>query len=329
MKRLSLNFLAIAFAAISFTSCAVNEEAALETTGGASKYKSGTVTAESPSDPITAWAESMKNAREARAKEATKTAEEKAKDAAAAEKVAATQAKEKAAADKLASAKKAKDDAAAEKARLAATALKEKEAEEKRLAKLAAQGPSTSASPVPSGGLFGALMASNSTPTQYKSKGNSLYINRFLLPALNSSNARIEISLAQQKARIYKMNGLDKQLVIETQISSGKSGHTSPTGSFSISEKLESKRSTLYGRWVNSAGSTVVSDGNSGSHPGGSASFVGAEMPYWMRITGGVGMHIGYVPNYPASHGCIRVPGGVQPLIFSKVGVGTPVVIAQ
>jgi lipoprotein-anchoring transpeptidase ErfK/SrfK len=72
-----------------------------------------------------------------------------------------------------------------------------------------------------------------------------------------------------------------------------------------------------------------VSDGESGSHPGGSATFVGAEMPYWMRITGGVGMHIGYVPNYPASHGCIRVPSGVQPLIFSKVGVGTPVVIAE
>jgi len=328
--RLLFSFLAPVLAALCFTSCSVIEEdAALEATGGASKYKTGTLTAGAPVDPITAWADSMKAAREAREKEAAKTPEEKAKDAAAAEKLAATQAKEKAAADKLAAAKKAKDDAAAEKVRLAAVALKEKEAEEKRLAKLAAQGTTPSAASTTPGGFFGMLMATNSTPAQYKSKGNSLYINRFLLPSLDASNSRIEISLGQQKARIYKMNGLEKQLVIETQISSGKPGHTSPTGSYTIQEKLESKRSTLYGRWVNSAGSTVVSDGESGRHPGGSASFVGAEMPYWMRITGGVGMHIGYVPNYPASHGCIRVPSCVQPLIFSKVGLGTPVVIAQ
>ncbi|MEO0414481.1 MAG: L,D-transpeptidase family protein, partial [Verrucomicrobiota bacterium] len=57
--------------------------------------------------------------------------------------------------------------------------------------------------------------------------------------------------------------------------------------------------------------------------------FVGADMPYWCRITGGIGMHIGYVPNHPASHGCIRIPPTVQPLIFSKVRVGTPVTIRR
>ena len=51
-------------------------------------------------------------------------------------------------------------------------------------------------------------------------------------------------------------------------------------------------------------------------------------MPYWLRITSyGVGMHEGYVPSHPASHGCIRVPRNVQHLIYSKVGVGTPVKI--
>ncbi|MEM7700203.1 MAG: L,D-transpeptidase family protein, partial [Verrucomicrobiota bacterium] len=87
------------------------------------------------------------------------------------------------------------------------------------------------------------------------------------------------------------------------------------------------KRSTLYGTWHSSSGATVQSSGDSRKRPSGGVRFVGAEMPYWMRITGGVGMHIGYVPDYPASHGCIRVPSNIQPLIYSKVGVGPEVTI--
>jgi lipoprotein-anchoring transpeptidase ErfK/SrfK len=52
-------------------------------------------------------------------------------------------------------------------------------------------------------------------------------------------------------------------------------------------------------------------------------------MPYWMRINGGIGLHVGFVPDQPASHGCIRVPASIQPLIFSKVGVGTPVTVTH
>jgi lipoprotein-anchoring transpeptidase ErfK/SrfK len=51
-------------------------------------------------------------------------------------------------------------------------------------------------------------------------------------------------------------------------------------------------------------------------------------MPYWMRVTWfGIGMHIGYVPDHAASHGCIRVPAHIQPTIYEKVRVGTPVKI--
>ena len=41
--------------------------------------------------------------------------------------------------------------------------------------------------------------------------------------------------------------------------------------------------------------------------PRGTA-FRGASMPYFLRIHGGIGMHAGYLPGYPASHGCIRLP---------------------
>ena len=55
--------------------------------------------------------------------------------------------------------------------------------------------------------------------------------------------------------------------------------------------------------------------------------FDGADMPYFMRIVGGTGMHEGYLPGYPASHGCIRMPGPMAEAFFRSVSVGTPVTI--
>ncbi len=57
--------------------------------------------------------------------------------------------------------------------------------------------------------------------------------------------------------------------------------------------------------------------------------FQGAPMPFFMRITGGVGMHEGYLPGYPASHGCIRMPGKMAEIFFTNVDVGTPVAIVD
>jgi lipoprotein-anchoring transpeptidase ErfK/SrfK len=38
-------------------------------------------------------------------------------------------------------------------------------------------------------------------------------------------------------------------------------------------------------------------------------------------------MHPGILPGYTASHGCIRLPAEIAPIIYSKVAVGTRVVI--
>jgi hypothetical protein len=47
-------------------------------------------------------------------------------------------------------------------------------------------------------------------------------------------------------------------------------------------------------------------------------------MPYFMRLNClDFGMHEGVVPNYPASHGCIRLPGDVARRFFSELPVGT------
>jgi lipoprotein-anchoring transpeptidase ErfK/SrfK len=51
-------------------------------------------------------------------------------------------------------------------------------------------------------------------------------------------------------------------------------------------------------------------------------------MKWFCRLTnGGVGFHIGILPGYPASHGCIRLPADIAPLIYQKVKVGTLAVV--
>ncbi len=161
------------------------------------------------------------------------------------------------------------------------------------------------------------------------SQPSPIYVDHEQIHALEPSNAAIEISLAEQRARVFRKQGTHRTLVIETPVSTGKSGFETPTGRFTIGEKLEEKQSTLYGIWYDAAGQPVPSSGESHLRPPGGVNFVGAEMPYWMRLIDGIGMHIGEVPGHPASHGCIRVPPAIQPLIFSKVGIGTPVTISH
>ena len=65
-------------------------------------------------------------------------------------------------------------------------------------------------------------------------------------------------------------------------MSTGMPGHPTPQGVFSVIEKDRYHHSNIYS---------------------------GAPMPFMQRITwGGVAMHAGVLPGYPASHGCIRMP---------------------
>jgi len=53
-------------------------------------------------------------------------------------------------------------------------------------------------------------------------------------------------------------------------------------------------------------------------------------MPYMQRITwSGVALHEGVVPGYPASHGCIRLPGGFATRLWGMTKVGARVIIAR
>ena len=134
------------------------------------------------------------------------------------------------------------------------------------------------------------------------------------------------IYLKEQRAYFYKAD----QLVGVSQVSAGREGHNTPIGNYKIVQKDLDHASNLYGDYVDASGNVVQKDVEVGKDPKPpGAVFKGAPMPFFMRITGGVGMHKGYLPGYPASHGCIRMPGKMAESFFNNVEVGTPVQIVD
>jgi hypothetical protein len=141
-----------------------------------------------------------------------------------------------------------------------------------------------------------------------------------------SGSPAVKISLGEQRAYFYK-SGV---LVGVSQLSTGREGLNTPLGRFSIIQKDKDHVSSLFGDYVDSAGNVVVPniDVTKDPKPPGTH-FRGTPMPYFMRIVSGTGMHAGYLPGYPASHGCIRMPEFMAEDFFRSVSVGTPVTITN
>ena len=136
----------------------------------------------------------------------------------------------------------------------------------------------------------------------------------------------ILISLSEQHAYFYKSG----DLVGVSTISTGREGFNTTTGTFRIIQKDKDHKSSLFGDYIDAQGSVLMKDIDiHKDHKPQGARFDGAKMPYFMRIVGGTGMHAGYLPGYPASHGCIRMPEFMAENFFSNVTVGTPVTIAR
>jgi lipoprotein-anchoring transpeptidase ErfK/SrfK len=154
-------------------------------------------------------------------------------------------------------------------------------------------------------------------------KQSPLAVNQSLLTKVTPEDVHIIVSLPKQRA--YLLTG--EQIIVDSPISSGKQGHSSPSGSFTVLERDPNHHSTLYGDFVDSSGRIVragvsmhIDSAPSGTH------FQGAAMKWFMRLTGdGVGMHVGILPGYPASHGCIRMPSDGAKLFYDHIKVGTPV----
>lgn len=135
---------------------------------------------------------------------------------------------------------------------------------------------------------------------------------------------RIVINLSEQRVRYFKGD----QLVGVSPISSGRESHATLNGKFHIMEKDLDHRSSIYGAYLDEQGNMVKEDVDSRRDPAPkNARFVGASMRYFMRIFSGIGMHEGYLPGYPASHGCIRLPSKMAAIFFQETPEGTLVEI--
>jgi len=139
-----------------------------------------------------------------------------------------------------------------------------------------------------------------------------------------SGPGRIVIDVSDQRAYFYKGN----QLVGVSKVSSGRDGFDTPQGTFKIIQRNKDHKSNLYGNFIWPNGEIAMKDVDTSKDkkPPGTR-FDGASMPYFMRFTGGVGMHGGYLPGFAASHGCVRMPTDMAATFFRNVDVGTPVIV--
>jgi len=113
------------------------------------------------------------------------------------------------------------------------------------------------------------------------------------------ASKEVVVDLTHQIAIAYQ----DGEVKFYGRISSGKPGRETPTGNFYIIEKERTHVSNLW------------------PAPNG-----GAKMPYMMRLTrDGIAMHLGPTPNYPASHGCIRLRNGFAQRMYAWADRSIPV----
>ena len=140
-----------------------------------------------------------------------------------------------------------------------------------------------------------------------------------------SGRVAIIVDLSGQHAYLYR--GGD--VVLTAPVSTGREGYDTPAGRYRVIEKDIDHRSSIYGAYEQ-YGRIVKEnvDVRKDSRPPGST-FVGAPMPYFLRIVGGVGLHAGYLPGYPASHGCIRMPQSKAERFYAAARVGTPVTVTR
>ncbi len=182
----------------------------------------------------------------------------------------------------------------------------------------------------------------NLLPSTGAARGQTLYLEAFPVASVPTSALynqdldsywdgdglsgppSIIIDLSDQKAYFYK----GEALAGVSALSTGDEKHPTVTGKFKIIQKNQWHKSNLYGDFVDANGNIVVAniDVTKDKAPPGTR-FEGSKMHYFMRFVGGTGMHEGFLPGYPASHGCVRMPGHMAATFFKNVDIGTPVTV--
>ncbi|MFN7024443.1 MAG: L,D-transpeptidase family protein [Pseudorhizobium sp.] len=120
-------------------------------------------------------------------------------------------------------------------------------------------------------------------------------------PALAETPHTLQIIVSKNNQSMTVYDGA--KVVATSRVSTGKAGHTTPNGIFSILEKRKYHESNIYSN---------------------------APMPFMQRLTwSGIALHEGNVPNYPASHGCIRLPREFAKKLYGMTDRGVHVVISD
>jgi lipoprotein-anchoring transpeptidase ErfK/SrfK len=138
------------------------------------------------------------------------------------------------------------------------------------------------------------------------------------------SGTKVIINLSEQRA--YLVEGGKVKLI--APIASGKPGWSTPTGNFAITCKDIDHRSQSFGSIIDGAGRIAISDATPGTHVPHGFHYQPAPMPYYMEFSQAIGMHAGFLPGYPASHGCVRMPRDLAARFFERVHLRTPVTVA-
>jgi lipoprotein-anchoring transpeptidase ErfK/SrfK len=138
-----------------------------------------------------------------------------------------------------------------------------------------------------------------------------------------ASETRVIINLSDQRACLVQQG----RITLVSPIASGKPGWSTPTGNFRIFNKDKDHRSRSFGLVVDAYGRVVNSNAAPGSYVPRGDHYEPAPMPYFLEFSPAVGMHAGYLPGYPASHRCVRMPRDLAALFFERVPIGTPVTV--
>jgi len=137
---------------------------------------------------------------------------------------------------------------------------------------------------------------------------------------------KIVVHLDQQRAYFYR----GRHVIGESTISTGRKGYETPPGRYKVIQKDKDHVSSEYGDYITRDGEIIRRNISVKEDPKPRGTvFDGARMPYFLRFTGGYGMHAGYVPRYRASHGCIRMPAPMARRFFDAAELGTPVIVKE
>jgi|ERR1700686_2645885 lipoprotein-anchoring transpeptidase ErfK/SrfK len=134
---------------------------------------------------------------------------------------------------------------------------------------------------------------------------------------------RVIINLSEQRAYLIE-NG---KVSLISPIASGKAGWSTPTGNFSVMSKDIDHHSQSFGSVIDSSGQIATSNATPDTNVPPGFHYRPAPMPYYMQFANAIGMHAGFLPGYPASHGCVRMPRDLAERFFERVNVRTPVTV--